>query len=154
MSGAFDEHLDVFEKAIRRRREKLAEEKLANLRPGDLVRFARLGMGAKYLNGHTAIIHSINWKTAWVTLTPETRAAIQGTRFGRSSRIKVYPGNLDLVALEGETAIEVDRPLKQLKNIDDYYIAEMTDTTKDKKIKTTRYNPDGSIIDVTEETLE
>jgi len=99
-----EEDMDLIVRAISDGRERLAARKIREIRPGDVVRFVKLGMGAKYMNGHTAIVESINWKTVWVRLTPDSKAALSGTRFGRSSKIKVYPNNIELAFITGTSS--------------------------------------------------
>lgn len=101
LAGVYDNSLDQIRDAISDRRDLLGARKHREFRVGDRVRFVGLGMGAKYMNGEEAVVVERNPKTLWVKLTPESRARIAGTRFGRSSQIKVYPNSLELV-LEGQ----------------------------------------------------
>ena len=100
-SGQMDTHLKSLSEAIIERRGVLGRRKHREFNVGDVVRFVGLGAGAKYMNGLRARIVEINPKTVWVELLPEDRAAIRGTRFGRSSRIKVYPNSIELAFVNG-----------------------------------------------------
>jgi ribosomal protein S17 len=99
-----DKDLDIFAEAIRHEKGNRAQERKDDMKRGDTVRFINLGTGSKYMTGHTAVIVEKNAKTLWVELTPESRRALVGTRFGRTSRIKVYPQNIELAYLEGESS--------------------------------------------------
>jgi hypothetical protein len=102
LDGGFDGQLEDMRDAINERRSILGQRKLhRDLQVGDIVRFVNLGMGAKYLNGIRARIDEINRKTVWVRILPEDRVKIAGTRFGRTSRIKVYPNSIELDHLDG-----------------------------------------------------
>lgn len=113
-TGRYDGELRDIMEAIHDRREILGRRKHREFNVGDVVRFVNLGMGAKYMNGETAVIREVNQKTFWVELTPESKRRLTGTRFGRSSRIKVYPNSLELAFIDGEA-----KPaLKKLADLD------------------------------------
>jgi hypothetical protein len=101
MDGFHDHELRAISEALRDRKETLGRRKHRSFNVGDTVTFVNLGMGAKYMNGETAVIEELNPKTVWVRLTPDSKARLAGTRFGRSWRIKVYPNNIELSFLEG-----------------------------------------------------
>jgi hypothetical protein len=140
-SGEQDGSLDRIEEFIRIRRKRLAMEKSLDLEVGDTIRIKGIGMGGKYLNGLLAVIHKVNPTTAWVKLTDESRRQIRGKRFDTTGKLKISLQCMEFAFTEGES-----KPgLPKLKNIDDLYIAKMTDSTGD-DIVTRTYNPDGSLI--------
>lgn len=136
-SGQVDSHLDMIREVISDRKTILGRRKHRQFSVGDVVRFVGLGAGAKYMNGETAVITEINPKTVWVRLTPESKHNLVNTRFGRSSKIKVYPNSIEFAYLDG-----IAQPA--LKKIEDYYVQSKTVDGV-----TTNYNPDGSIKNVT-----
>jgi hypothetical protein len=113
VDGFHDHELRGIQEALSDRRKILASRRHRTFNIGDTVRFVGLGMGAKYMNGELAVIEDINPKTLWVRLTPESKARLAGSRFGRSSKIKVYPQHIELAYIDGVA----QRPLKRIEDL-------------------------------------